>query len=138
MALLDQVRDGKAVVAEARRERDDEAHVGGREFVQGLLVAEVAPTLGEGPFLVPLEEPGRHRGFHELPPHARHLQHGRLPVRSGRYACSGGRFQARGSIVAARRAANTTAGSQGVPFPETTAHPVRGAHARAIPVPTLI
>ena len=56
VTLLDQVGEGEAVMAEAGRERDDEAHVGGGEFVKGMLVALVAPALRQGAFLVPARE----------------------------------------------------------------------------------
>ena len=60
MALLDEVAHRQAEVAEPRRDRDDEAHMGGGQRVQRLLIALLLPADGELVFLVAFQIGGLH------------------------------------------------------------------------------
>jgi len=62
MAFLDQVAHRKTEIAKARRDGNDEAHMGGRQAVERGLILIIAPTNGEVVFLVALEVRRLHRG----------------------------------------------------------------------------
>ena len=47
MAFLHQIRHRQAIMAEARRNADDKAHMGGRQLVQCLYIAVVSPVFGQ-------------------------------------------------------------------------------------------
>ena len=62
VTLLDQVGDGKAVMAKAYGDRDDQPHVRLGQLVQGILVVIVAPPHCQLMLVAALQERRRHRG----------------------------------------------------------------------------
>ena len=67
MTLLDEVGHGQPIMPEARRDRDDEAHMRRGEAVERDLVALLSPSHRKCPLLFPFEEGSVHGGPDEFP-----------------------------------------------------------------------
>ncbi len=80
MPFLDEIAHRQSKMPEARRDRDHEAHVGGRQLRQGLLVTVVTPSQGELMLLLALEIGRIHRRLDEMARRTILFRHTRTPM----------------------------------------------------------
>ena len=64
IAFLDKVAIGKTVVAETRRKRDHEPHIGACQLMQGVFVLVLFPAPGEVELAALVQKRHRHRALH--------------------------------------------------------------------------